>query len=83
MNAIPQQTTNLGSSQITGYLRLPQVLELIPVSRAGWWAGVKSGHFPRPVKLSTNTTAWRVDDIRALIARINAQSSEKNSKAVA
>ena len=40
-------------------LRLPQVLALIPVSRSAWWAGCKSGRYPKPVKLGPRTTAWR------------------------
>lgn len=51
-----------------GYARLPLVLKAIPVSRSTWWAGVKSGRFPKPVKLGPRTTVWRVSDIRALIA---------------
>jgi prophage regulatory protein len=47
-----------------GYVRLPVVF---PVSRSTWWAGVKSGRFPQPVKLGPRITAWRVGDIRALI----------------
>ncbi len=39
----------------------------IPVSRSAWWAGVKSGRFPKPVKLGPRTTAWRVADIRQFI----------------
>jgi prophage regulatory protein len=53
--------------QETGFLRLPEVLKLIPVSRATWWEGCKTGRFPKPVKLSKRTTAWRVEDIRTLI----------------
>lgn len=41
---------------------------IIPVSKSSWWAGVASGKFPQPVKLGPRTTAWRVSDIRALIA---------------
>ena len=62
----------------TGFLRLPQIVgdsksyppipALIPVSRSTWWAGVKSGRYPRPVKLGPRITAWRVEDIRRLIA---------------
>ena len=51
----------------TGFLRLPQVLELIPIAKSTWWAGVKSGRFPASVKLGPRTTAWRVEDIRNLI----------------
>jgi len=62
----------------TGFLRLPQILgdaravpplpALIPVKRSSWWAGVKTGRYPKPVKLGPRTTAWRVEDIRAFIA---------------
>lgn len=52
----------------TGFVRLPQVLALIPVSRSTWWAWVASGKAPKGTKLSPRITAWRVDDIRALIA---------------
>jgi predicted DNA-binding transcriptional regulator AlpA len=48
-------------------LRLPQVLSLVPVSRSTWWAGCKSGRFPKPVKLGPRTTAWRAADIAALL----------------
>ena len=51
-----------------GYARLAQVLAVIPVSKSTWWAGCKSGKFPAPIKLGPRTTAWRVEDIRALIA---------------
>lgn len=51
----------------TGFIRLPQVLQLIPISKSSWWAGVASGRYPAAVKLSERTTCWRVEDIRALI----------------
>ena len=52
----------------TGFLRLPQVLRLVPVSRSTWWAGVRSGRYPQPTRaLGARITAWRVEDIRALI----------------
>lgn len=68
----------------TGYLRLPQIVgkpstgtapaipALIPVCRSTWWAGVRSGRYPRPVKLGDRITAWRVEDIRSLIERVAA-----------
>lgn len=48
-------------------LRLKQVLQLIPVSKSTWWVGVKTGRFPKPIKLGPRTTAWRESDIRALM----------------
>ena len=55
---------------VIGFLRLPQVLEIIPVSKSAWWQGCKDGRFPKPVKLGPKTTAWRAEDIAALIERI-------------
>ena len=40
---------------------------ILPISRASWWAGVKSGKYPQPVKLSSRTTCWRESDILALV----------------
>ena len=52
----------------TGYLRLPQILAIIPVSKSTWWAGVRTGRYPQPTRaLGERITAWRVEDIRALI----------------
>lgn len=63
-------TTN-PKTQITGYMRLPQILMLFPVSKSTWWAGVKSGRFPKPLKLGPRITVWKVEDINALIERHN------------
>jgi predicted DNA-binding transcriptional regulator AlpA len=54
----------------TGYIRLPIVLKIIPVSRSTWWAGIKSGRYPSGVKLGPRTTAWSVDVIRELVKSI-------------
>ncbi len=47
--------------------RLPTVLAHVPISRSGWWAGVKAGRYPAPVRISTRCVAWKSEDIRALI----------------
>ena len=53
---------------LEGYVRLPQILAVLPISKSTWWAGVKAGRFPPSVKLGPRTTAWHVNDIRDLIA---------------
>lgn len=50
-----------------GYVRLPGVLSVVPVSRSTWLSWVKAGKAPQPVKLSARTTAWPVEAIRAFI----------------
>jgi predicted DNA-binding transcriptional regulator AlpA len=51
-----------------GFVRLPLILAIFPVGRSTWWAGVKCGRYPRPVKLGPRVTAWKVEDVRALLA---------------
>ena len=62
----------------TGFLRLTQIIgnaktqppvpAIIPVSKSTWWQGVRTGQYPQPVRgLGRRITAWRVEDIRALI----------------
>ena len=51
-----------------GFVRLPVVIRVMGIGKTTWWAGVREGRFPKPVKLGPRTSAWRVEDIRALIA---------------
>lgn len=51
----------------TGFLRQPQVLFLVPISKSTLWRRVQARTFPEPVKLSERVTAWRAEDIRSWI----------------
>jgi prophage regulatory protein len=65
-----------------GFIRITHIIgdprrgikPLIPVSRSTWWAGVASGRYPKPIKLSEGVTVWRVADIDALCAQIEQQA---------
>ena len=55
----------------TGFVRLNNILAPrgpIPLGKTTWWEGVRVGRYPKPVKLGPRITAWRVEDIRKLIA---------------
>lgn len=70
----------------TGYLRVHDIVGrpaannrpaesgFISISKSAWWKGVAAGRYPKPVKLGPATTAWRCEDIRALIDRLDAQA---------
>lgn len=67
----------------TGFLRLNQIIgdltnpALIPVGKSTWWAGVKAGHYPQPIRtLGKRITAWRVEDIRTFIENSNLHDSQ-------
>ncbi|MDD2535312.1 MAG: AlpA family phage regulatory protein [Macromonas bipunctata] len=50
--------------------RLSQVLAHVTVSRSTWFAGVKAGRYPQPVRLSNRRVAWRASDIRSFVAAL-------------
>ena len=52
-------------------LRLPQVLERFPVSKSKWWAGVKEGIYPQPIRHGSRCTMWRSEDIDELINHVS------------
>jgi prophage regulatory protein len=71
-NSLITTTTILRSLPQEGFVRLTSILAPngpIPVGRSTWWAGIKTGRFPKPVKLGPRTTVWKVEDIRALIKK--------------
>ena len=79
---MPKQSNRLSQTQMpeTGFLRLHQIIgdpqsdppkpAMVPVSKSSCWAGVKAGRYPASVKLGPRTTAWRVEQIRALIESV-------------
>ena len=54
----------------TGYVRLPQILKVIPISKSSWWNGVRSGKYPKSLKIGYRTTVWKAEHIHQLIADI-------------
>ena len=61
----------MNSTSSPRLLRLNEILAPngpLPISKSTWWAGVKDGRFPQPVKLGDRITAWREDEIHNLIA---------------
>lgn len=59
-----------------GFVRLPQIIGTrerpgpVPVSRATWYAWIKLGTAPAPVKIGARAAAWRAEDVRAFIERL-------------
>ena len=68
-----QSTNSLPS---TGFVRLPQILAVLPISKSAWWQGIKDGKYPHGIKLGGRTTAWRVEDIKNLLKSLGGNQSE-------
>jgi prophage regulatory protein len=61
----------------TGFVRMKALLACgaVPVARGTLYRWIAAGAFPRPVKLGPGVSAWRVEDVRAWIARQSADPS--------
>ena len=78
---MPKETTTQTHQQQDRLLRLPEVLELIPVSKTSWWNGIKEGFYPPGVKLGPRTRAWALNDIMELVENgITIQEGRKHEK---
>lgn len=74
----------------TGFVRLssiignpkadPPIPPIIPVSKSTWWVGVKSGRYPKPIKLGPRITAWDVQNIRELIHEYSTRNDSNERK---
>ncbi len=50
------------------YLRVRQILEILPVSRSTFYAMIRDGRFPPPARrLSSRCTLWRERDVYAAL----------------
>ncbi len=65
-----QQPATLPES---GYIRVNDLIKIIPFSASTVWRKAKKGSFPTPIKLSEQITAWRVEDVRAWMASTEAK----------
>ena len=64
-NQLVARAHGVGQLPETGYVRQSQLIPFIlPFSPATLWRKVKSGDFPKPVKLAARISAWRAEDIR-------------------
>jgi predicted DNA-binding transcriptional regulator AlpA len=59
------------------FLRLQEVLRIIPVSKATLRRWIESGHFPVGRKLSPQVTVWLAEEVYAWIARHTCGNEEQ------
>lgn len=65
--ATPAILSAVPTLPVTGFLRQPQVLAFVPISKSTLWRRIQARSFPAPVKLSARVTVWRAEEIRRWI----------------
>ena len=70
MSGCVQRTTKRKESQMTPekYYRLPELQELVPLSRSVIYDMIARGKLPRPVKLTSRVSAWKSSEVAAWLA---------------
>lgn len=69
--------TALSNLSQSAYIRLPEILNLVPIGRSTWWLWVATGKAPKGVKLGKKTTAWKLSDIQKLLDDLSAEGSQQ------
>jgi predicted DNA-binding transcriptional regulator AlpA len=67
------------------YLRISDIVRnrrtgkpgILPISSATFWAWVKAGRAPKPIKLSAGVTVWRRADIVAFAESLSGARHDK------
>lgn len=63
------------------FLRLPEVLKIMGISRSKWYQGIKTGIFPAQIKLGEKTSVWSSAAINDLVDRLTNGTSKEGGAA--
>jgi prophage regulatory protein len=61
------------NSEIT-LMRIPQILEVMPISKSKFWLMVQKGEFPKPIKIG-RSSFWTIEQVQAFIRERTNQST--------
>ena len=56
-------------------MRIPQILEIMPISRATFCSMVKKGEFPKPIKIG-RSSLWTQEQVQAYMRKKISESEE-------
>ena len=61
------------NSEVT-LMRIPQILEVMPISKSKFWLMVQKGEFPKPIKIG-RSSFWTIEQVQTFIRERTKQSS--------
>lgn len=47
-------------------IRIPQILEIMPISKSKFWLMVQKGEFPKPIKIG-RSSFWTIEQVQAFL----------------
>ena len=66
---------NNSNSEVT-LMRIPQILEVMPISKSKFWLMVQKGEFPKPIKIG-RSSFWTIDQVQSFIRERAINSSSR------
>jgi prophage regulatory protein len=63
------------NSEVT-LMRIPQILEVMPISKSKFWLMVQKGEFPKPIKIG-RSSFWTIDQVQSFIRERAINSSSR------
>ena len=63
------------SDVTTTLVRLPQILKILPISKSKFWQLVKSGEFPKPIKIG-RSSFWTMEQVQIFIRERTMQANK-------
>ncbi|MBU3606819.1 AlpA family phage regulatory protein [Polynucleobacter sp. MWH-Creno-3A4] len=61
------------NSEVT-LMRIPQILEVMPISKSKFWLMVQKGEFPKPIKIG-RSSFWTIEQVQTFIRERTKQSA--------
>ena len=65
-----------GDCSIMGFVRLPALVKLLGVSKTTIYKEIRAGRFPKHVRISPRTSAWRISDLQTHFDNIDSRPAE-------
>lgn len=65
---VPVTPPDIDALPDSALLRLPAIIALVQCSRSSWFAWVRSGHAPQPIRIGIKAVAWKAGEIRRFMA---------------
>ena len=62
------------NSEVT-LMRIPQILEVMPISKSKFWLMVQKGEFPKPIKIG-RSSFWTIEQVQTFIRERTKQTTK-------
>ena len=66
INTAPK-TERIISQPFDPLIRLPQVLQILPIGKSSFWKMIAEGRAPKGLKIGAKTTCWKLSSIQKLV----------------